>query len=107
MPFILTCKYSKLWTVQFHYTPGIYAEGYIVFIFPFVRTYVCSLVHSVLRVFVIPSCSWNYFKLLRESSSSGIYLSNHSSESIHIWTLGTLEGPLLFHDPRVGLEVKT
>ena len=38
---------------------------------------------------------------------------NHSSESIHIWTIGTLEGRLSFHDswaqgpyPRVGLEVK-
>ena len=40
-------------------------------------------------------------------------LTNHSSESIHIWTIGTLEGWLSFHDsspyspcPRVGLEVK-
>ena len=38
---------------------------------------------------------------------------NHSSESIHIWTIGTLEGWLSSHDswsqgpcPRVGLEVK-
>ena len=41
------------------------------------------------------------------------YLDSHSSESIHIWTIGTLEGWLWFHDcwlqgpcPRVGLEVK-
>ena len=34
------------------YIPGIYAEGYIVFVFPFVCLYVCS--------FVLPSCSWNY-----------------------------------------------
>ena len=33
------------------YTPGIYADGYIVFAFPFVRSYV--------RSFVIPSRSWN------------------------------------------------
>ena len=41
--------------------PGIYAEGYIVFLFPFVRLYV----HSFVRSFVLPSCSWNYFKFLR------------------------------------------
>ena len=34
-----------------HYTPGIYAEGYIVFVFPFV----CSFVRS----FVLPSVAWN------------------------------------------------
>ena len=41
------------------------------------------------------------------------YLDSHSSESIHIWTIGTLEGRLSFHDswpqgwcPGVGLEVK-
>ena len=41
------------------------------------------------------------------------YLDSHSSESIYIWTIGTLEGRLLFHDswpqgwcPGVGLEVK-
>ena len=33
------------------YTPGIYADGYIVFAFPFVRSYVCSFV----RLFVL----WN------------------------------------------------
>ena len=43
-----------------------------------------------------------------------VYLSNYSSESIHIWTIGTLVGQLLFHDsrpqgvcPRVGLEDKS
>ena len=41
------------------------------------------------------------------------YLDSHSSESIQIWTIGTLEGQLSFHDswlqgwcPGVGLEVK-
>ena len=91
------------------YTPGIYAEGYIVFVFSFVCSFICSFVCS----FVLPSRSWNYFKLLCSSNSSGVYLTNHSSESIHIWTIGTLEGRLSFHDsssqgpcPRVGLEVK-
>ena len=94
-----------------HYTPGIYAKGYIVFIFPFVH----SLVHSFVRSFVLPSHSWNYFKVLRSSNLNGVYLTNHSSERIHIWTIGTctLEGRLSFHDsspqgpcPGVGLEVK-
>ena len=100
---------EKMWPIQtlssINYTPGIYAEGYIVFVFPFVCSYVC--------LFVLPSCSWNYFKVLRSSNSSGVYLTNHSSESIHIWTIGTLEGRLSFHDsspqgpcPGVGLEVK-
>ena len=31
------------------YTPGIYADGYIVFAFPFVRSYVRSFVSSFLR----------------------------------------------------------
>ena len=70
-------------------------------------------VRSFVRSFVLPSRSWNYFKVLRASNSSGVYLTNHSSESIHFWTIGTLEGRLSFHDsspqgpcPGVGLEVK-
>ena len=49
-----------------------------------------------------------YVKFFKSS-----YLDNHSSESIHIWTTGTLEGQLSFHDswfqascPGMGLEVK-
>ena len=45
--------------------------------------------------------------------SKSSYLNSHSSESIHIWTIGTLEGRLSFHDswpqgwcPGMGLEVK-
>ena len=34
------------------YTPGIYAEGYIVFVFPFVRSYVRMFVRSFVRLFV-------------------------------------------------------
>ena len=34
------------------YTPGIYAEGYIVFVFPFVRSYVRMFVRSFVRSFV-------------------------------------------------------
>ena len=49
-----TCK----WTIQFYlaidnnYTPGIYADGYIVFAFPFV----CSLVRSFVSSFVSSWC---------------------------------------------------
>ena len=32
-----------------HYTPGIYAEGYIVFVFPFVRSYVRLFVRTSFR----------------------------------------------------------
>ena len=91
-----------------HYTPGIYADGYIVFVFPFVRSsvrmFVCSYFRHVRGICV---------KVLRQSFSSGVYLSNYSSESIHIWTIVTLEGwqPLYDHGPQgpcpgVGLEVK-
>ena len=101
--------------------PRIYAEGFIVFVFPFIRSYVhsfirssiCSFVHSFVCSFVLPSHSWNYFKVLCASNLSGVYLTNHSSESIHILTIGTLEGRLSFHDsspqgpcPGVGLGVK-
>ena len=99
-----------------YYTPGIYAEGYIVFVFPFVRSYVRmfvrSFVCSFVRSYFLPSrgiC----VKVLRQSFSSGVYLSNYSSESIHIWTIVTLEGWHSLHDrgpqgpcPGVGLEVK-
>ena len=52
-------------------------------------------------------------KVLRQSFSSGVYLSNYLSESIHIWTIVTLEGWHSLYDPGphgpcpwVGLEVK-
>ena len=32
-----------------HYTPGIYAEGYIIFVFSFVHSYVRSFVRSFVR----------------------------------------------------------
>ena len=95
-----------------NYTPGIYAEGYIVFVFPFVRSYVRMFVRSFVRSYFLPSrgiC----VKVLRLSFSSGVCLSNYSSESIHIWTIVTLEGwhSLHYHGPQgpcpgVGLEVK-
>ena len=41
------------------YTPGIYADGYIVFAFPFVHSSVRMFVSSFVRLFVLPSRSWN------------------------------------------------
>ena len=38
-----------------NYTPGIYAEGYIVFVFPFVRSYVRMFVRSFVRSYFLPS----------------------------------------------------
>ena len=35
-----------------YYTPGIYADGYIVFAFPFVRSFVRSFVRLFVRSFV-------------------------------------------------------
>ena len=96
-----------------NYTPGIYADGYIVLSFrssvrPFVCSFVCSFVRSYFR-HVCRIC----VKVLRQSFSSGVYLSNYLSESIHIWTIVTLEGWHSLHDlgpqgpcPGVGLEVK-
>ena len=49
------CTFSA-GTFFIHYSPGIYAEGYIVFVFPFLCSFICA--------FVIPSCWWNYFKVL-------------------------------------------
>ena len=37
------------WIIFCHYTPGIYANGYIVFAFPFVCSLVRSLVRSLFR----------------------------------------------------------
>ena len=59
------------------YTPCIYAEGYIVFACLFVRLSV--------------RCSVTFVEFV-SSFSSGVYLSNYLQESIHIWTIVTLEG---------------
>ena len=61
------------------YTPGIYAEGYIVFVFPFVRSYVRSFVRS----FVLPSVAWNLrqsfaLKFLKWCISQQLLIRKHS-----------------------------
>ena len=88
-----------------NYTPGIYADGYIVFAFPLVRSSVRMFVSSFVRGICV--------KVLRQSFSSGVYLSNYISGGIHIRTIVTLEGWHSLHDhgpqgpcPGVGLEVK-
>ena len=42
------CEMTKL-HIDYYYTPGIYADGYIVFAFPFVCSFVCSFVSLFLR----------------------------------------------------------
>ena len=46
------CSYCSADLRLCFYTPGIYAEGYIVFVFPFVRSYVRMFVRSFVRSFV-------------------------------------------------------
>ena len=62
-----------------NYTPGIYAEGYIVFVFPFVRSSVRMFVCS----FEIPSRSWNLrqsfaLKFLKWCISQQLLIRKHS-----------------------------
>ena len=71
-------------------------EGYIVFVFPFVRS-----------SFMLTKIT-SKFSFLK-----WVYLNNHSSKSIHTRVMGALEGLLTFHEflphgpfPGVGLEVK-
>ena len=77
-----------------------------------VRPFVCSFVRSFVRSYFRHVCRI-CVKVLRQSFSSGVYLSNYLSESIHIWTIVTLEGWHSLYDPEpqgpcpgVGLEVK-
>ena len=59
-----------------------------------------SSIHVFVRSCVRHVCGiyHKFFTELRNSFSSGVYLMNQSSESIHIWTIGILEGRLSFHD---------
>ena len=69
------------------------------------------VVTPVVRVHVLVPVTLRQSFICKFFKSS--YLHCHSSESIHFWTIGTLEGRLSFHDswpqgwcPGVGLEVK-
>ena len=95
-----------------HLCRGVYS--FRLSVRPFVCSYVRSFFRLCVRSFVLPSCLWNDFKVLRASNLSGVYLTSRSSESIHIWTIDTLEGRLSFHNsspqgpcPGVGLEINT
>ena len=61
MIFVRECSENKL-LPKFHiYTPGIYAEGYIVFVFPVVRLYVHSFVRT--SVTFVEFASKFYYKV--------------------------------------------
>ena len=86
---------------------GIYAKGYIAFIIPLECMLLRLLVtfHLVSRILV---------QFLGFSFSKWLYFSSHSVslESIHIWTMGSLEGLHLCHKflphgscPGAGLKV--
>ena len=77
-----------VWFLFLYYTSGIYAEGYIVFVFPFVRSSVCMSVRLFVRSLLSVTFEEFTSKFLVKVSLSE-YISNHSSESIHIWTMGT------------------
>ena len=47
--FLKICWYLYCHIAMYDYTPGMYAEGYIVFAFPSVRSYVRSFVRSYFR----------------------------------------------------------
>ena len=82
------------------YTPGIYAEGYIVFVFPFVRSYVRMFVRSFVRSFVRTS-----FRHVEFASkfcvkvSQVVYISANTHQKAFIF------GPLL--PWRVGIHSMT
>ena len=74
--------------------------------------YMCSFVQSFVCLYFRPIRGITS-KFYMQATRVEYISTNHSSESIHIWTIGTLEGRLSFHDsspqgpcPGVGLEVK-
>ena len=92
-----------------NYTPGIYAEGYIVFAFPFVL----SSVRMFIRSFVTLSRTWNLrqsfaCKFLKLGISHEPLIRLHSHLD-HRYPGGSAFVPCILTPgsiPRVGLEVK-
>ena len=80
-----------------NYTSSIYAKRYIVFAFPFILSSIC--------MFVFPSRSRNLHENFTLNFSKWLYLSNHSSESIHIlfgpWVPLRVCFPSISSGPRV------
>ena len=72
-----------------NYTPGIYADGCIVFVLLFVRLYVSLLVPTSLVEFTTKFC----VKVSQVVSATCL------SENIHILIIVTLEGKHSLHDP--------
>ena len=82
---VLLCYY--LCDMEYFYTPGIYAAGYIVFALTFVCSYVRSLVHSFVRVFVRSLLSVTFVEftskfLVKVSLSEYISLTTHQKAFI-------------------------
>ena len=71
--------------------PGIYAEGYIIFAFPFVLLSVCMFVPSFVRACVRASRSWNLrqgFPQIRVKVSQVGYISRTSNSNLDHLYLG-------------------
>ena len=97
--------HNKYWShLAIFYAPSIYTPAYEVCwgvdSYSSFRSYFLHHVHGKSWSLTLKFLKW-------------VYLSNHSSESIHTWVMGTLEGLLTFHKfwpqsswPKVGLEVK-
>ena len=92
---------------EFHnYTHGIYAEVYIVFVFLFVRSFVCSFIRDsvpfveLLQSFMLKFLKWGISQqpLIRKHSYLDHRYPGGSAFNLYLLT----QGPC----PRVGLEVK-
>ena len=65
--------------MKINYTPGIYADGYIVFAFPFVRSSVRMFVSSLVRWFVSSvKISKFWLKFICWCISHELNIRNHS-----------------------------
>ena len=54
MPTYIHCLYAKMQEISlFNYTPGIYADGYIVFAFPFACSFVRSFVEFMIEFLLV------------------------------------------------------
>ena len=77
----MALEYSKLHFCVYYYTPGIYAEGYVVFAFPFVH-----FVRSYVRSFVCDSVTYVEFmtKFYMQVSQVG-YISRTTHQKAFIF----------------------
>ena len=75
-----TLEGSSLFLSPQHLCRGVYS--FHLFVYPFNHSFVCASVTFM-------EFTTKFSTKLRESFSSGVYLTNYSSESIHIWTMGT------------------